>query len=290
MITPALYMPTVTALIDDDSLYIENIADLLPSELSPRVVEPEELHLGNEHLFCLATEKNTHNYSSKSSLLKYFKDNIKNPPVSTLVVDYGMRPIDGLEILKNINSPFIQKILISNLVSKERVIEAINSGIIHCYISKIDQNFIDTLAHGIKRAQINFFRQLSTLFPDFYCEENPLLEPESSKIFSLIQTQHNAQYYEPIDSFKRFIFYNDRFENLVNLEIVSEEHISALISGHHGESTPNEIIELIKSGAAIPCFMNDRLPDGKVWHKFLRASHILHGKKKYFYSIHKDLT
>lgn len=286
---PAFFMPSRTALIDDDTLYIENIADLLPSELSPKVITPDELDaISDANLFCLSGEERTHNFSSAALLMKYFKDNRHNPPVSAIVIDHCMLPKNGLEILENLKSPFVKKILISNLAPQELALEAVNYGIIDGYVSKTDLQFISKLTTIIKLAQSNFFCQLSTLFPNFYSADNPLLDPETAKIFHQIQTQHTAHYYEPTQLFKRFNFFSDTNTSLLELDILSEEYVNSLINSYFAESTPVEIIELIRSGEAMPCFGNTPLPDGKAWHKFMRASQAYQGKKKYFYSIHKD--
>ena len=162
--TPAFFMPTITALIDDDALYIDNIADLLPAELFPMVIKPDDLQaVSNAHLFCLSNANSTYNFSSTSSLLKYFKDNALNPPISTIVIDHCMLPKNGLEILESLKSPFVKKILISNLISNDLVIEATNAGIIDCYISKLNRQFISNLTNAIQSAQSNFFCQLPYL-------------------------------------------------------------------------------------------------------------------------------
>ena len=156
--TPAILKPTATLLVDDDSFFIENVRALLPKDVLPSVFCAQELEKINNCSIFSASGKHIQNIklNSFSSLKDLFKSG-NEPLVSTIVIDQSMSPKNGLEILKNINNNFVQKILVSNFLKHEDALQALNEGLINAYLCKMEPNFIKNLTRSIYEAQGRFF-------------------------------------------------------------------------------------------------------------------------------------
>jgi hypothetical protein len=282
-ITPAIHKPTSTLLIDDDHLFIDNIRALLPDNRNCHVVSAQSLAMAyGPHLFSLQDGKSfipltTSDVLDRNSFLPI--------PVSVIVIDHCMAPHNGIDILRRITSPFIQKILISNFFTNNDAIDAFNQNIINHYICKMDPLFIDKLNSAISDAKQNFFIKISSMLPDFFSEENLLFEPKIKDIFYKIKSDHNVDYYFSSDDLKQFEFFDKNGENRVSLNIIPEDELNDILNSYHAESASSEIISLIKSGVVLPYGSKDCFPEGKDWLTNLKSAQSFEGKKKYFYTI-----
>ncbi len=284
---PAFFKPTTILLVDDDERYIKNIATLIAHRCKPVVVTPNDLdkYRCSELFTVLETFSKNNQSLSITSVMNFFSTHRNSWPVSTIVIDYDMAPKDGLSILREFKSSFIQKILISNFLQEEISRDAINQGVIDFYLPKMDPLFIDKLAETVAMAQHRFFYKLSAIVPDFFSHDNPLREPQLYKVFKTIQSEYDAEYYESHDHLRRFTFFNGNGSAKATLHIWPEAHIDELVHSIPAESAPQEVRELILSGKTMPIFVDDMIPDGKEWHKYLQPANLLNGSKKYVYSI-----
>jgi hypothetical protein len=64
------------------------------------------------------------------------------------------------------------------------------------------------LSSAIEEAKRHFFLQLSALIPEFYSNENPLLEPKTADIFQKIKNDHGVKYYHASSDLKQFEFFD----------------------------------------------------------------------------------
>lgn len=284
---PALQKPTATLLVDDDELYINNIKKLLANNHSvnnAHVVSPQALLSACDmHLFNL----NTCGQFEPLTTSEIINKKTTVIPVSIIIIDDCMLPHNGLEILRQIKSPFVQKILISNFFSNEQAIDALNQKVINYYLCKMDIQFVPKLAQAIEEAQRQFFFQLSSIIPDFFDEDNPLLEPKIAELFQKIKNEYGLQHYQASPDLKQIEFFDSKGTNKIIMTILCEEEVNDLLNSYHAESAPLEILSLVKSGVVLPCGDKDNFPDGKDWQHHLKSANSFQGRKKYFYTIYK---
>lgn len=81
--------------------------------------------------------------------------------ISTIIVDYEMPGMTGLELCRQIKDSSIKKILLTGLAEEEHVIEAFNKGIIDFYIRKHDPHAYDKLEQYVYEAQHKYFNSLT---------------------------------------------------------------------------------------------------------------------------------
>lgn len=285
--SPALFKQSATLLVDDDLFFIENINALLPKDTFSKVINQAELDsLHNEDLFFTSGKAiDAAQVNSIEAMNSLFTSNPEDHVVSTVVVDQYMNPKNGLDILSSFKSPFIQKILISNMLKDEEVIQALNEGAINFYLCKMDPNFVKKLAKAIYESQRRFFCNLSMTLPNFLTHDNPLTESSACKIFQQIREDFKTPYYCSSHNLRRFSFTDISSDKKLDLHIMTRDELNGYLSSYQAESVPKDILNLINNEKMLPCFEDYFIPDGEHWGDYLRTAQSFQGKQKYLYSI-----
>lgn len=286
-VIPLIFRPTATLLIDDDEFFIDNVKKLLPLELNPQLIDRNKFdNLYNNRMFYASgTEINGSYLSSIKSLISFF-DTTSELPVSVIVIDQFMSPKNGLDILTQVKSPFVQKILISNLLSDKDALQALNEGLIDFYLCKMEPDFIQNLTHAIQEAQNRFFREISFVMPNFLSDDNPLTQENTVEIFDYIKNQLGMKYYESHSGLRKFRFTNADGTKTINLQIMPENELNEILNSQQAESLSPEIFGLIQAGKILPCFDGNFPPDGENWGDYLQPAQSFQSKQKFLYSIY----
>lgn len=285
-ITPAMIKPTSILMIDDDILLVKGLKSLLQKHIKSKFVYngfftkeyEQELYYNYQSILSF-------NKLSLKEIYNYF-DNFNI--FSVIIIDYNMLPEDGLKIIREINNPFVQKIMISNLMSDKEAMNALNEGLINFYLCKMDNNFIEDLSKAIIISQQNFFVSISKLITNYSDIDNLLLEKGSKKIFEDIKTKYNLEYYETTENFRNFKFFNDKKIKQLTLEFTSEIELNELLNSYQAESAAKDVLEVIKTGTMIPHFPNGHIQNGEHWLKYLKPAKSFIDKQKYFYTINNE--
>lgn len=173
---PACFHPTTVLLLDDDSLFLDSLMSTLSHQASTFLAF-DSPQLATKFL----TESYKPNpfinrYLESSNSVDYQKQSIKinvrdlykeafNPDrfkqISTLIVDYNMPGMNGLEFLGNFRDEGFQKILLTGKADEHVAVEAFNQGLINQFIQKQNKNLLEILNTAIYQSQINYFSNLS---------------------------------------------------------------------------------------------------------------------------------
>lgn len=285
---PAVFSQSATILIDDDGIYIENVAKILPSSFRPVICKAEQSEILSDKpiigvKFPFTNPKTDLVEANKNDILSKIDSGFL--PVSVVVVDHCMEPKNGLEICKNIKSPFIQKILISNFVKNEQAIDALNSELIDFYICKMDNQFISKLTSAIKECRKRFFLKLSTTKFNLLNENSLFSEPSIQSLISKISKDFKAPYYYSSKDLKQIVFSTGNKIDKVTLSIFDENEINEISESFHAETATPQMLSLLKSRTVIPLREDCSIPDGEHWANNLKPLNIIPGMKEYYYAI-----
>jgi hypothetical protein len=289
--SPAIFKQSSTLLVDDDLFFVENVSNLLPKDTFSKIITQEELDsLHNKDIFFTSGRSiEASHINSIDSINSIFASNLPDDHVvSTLVVDQYMAPKNGLDILSSFKSPFVQKILISNMLTNEEAIQALNEGIINFYLCKMDPHFLNKLAKAIYENQRRFFCNLSMALPNFLSNDNPLMEHETLRVFEQIREDCKVPYYYSNSSLRKFSFTDASLVKKLNLQIMTRDELNEYLGSYQAESVPKEILNLINSEKMLPCFDDSFIPDGENWGDYLQPAQSFQGKQKYLYSIYRE--
>lgn len=288
-ISPVLFKPSSTLLIDDDTFFIENVASLLPKDAYAQTASQEKIEnlCRSEIFYTSGKSVDASNLISPETINVLF-DSPKDRVVSTIVIDQYMTPKNGLDILADFKSPFIQKILISNMLTNEEAIQALNEGLINFYLCKMEPNFIKNLSTAIYESQHRFFCHLSMALPNFLSKSNPLTEIETHKLIKQIKEDFNTPYYYASNNLRKFSFTNEISSKKLIFNIIPKLELNEYLNSHQAEVVPQEILNLIKNEKMLPCFEDAFIPDGEIWGEYLQPAKSFQGQQKYLYSIYQE--
>ena len=81
--------------------------------------------------------------------------------ISTVVVDFQMPAITGIEFCLQINNPYVRKILYTGIADEAQAIQAFNKGLIDGYITKQNPDQLRVLNDRIDESKNKYFQRLS---------------------------------------------------------------------------------------------------------------------------------
>lgn len=166
---PYCFHPSRVMFVDDNVNFLSQLPMSLNSnnsylyESDPR----KALEHINNHTPSPSIIEALRNGDLNNSIENLFKE-MYNPDrfnrISTIVVDYDMPEMNGLDLLKNIKNPHIQKILLTGAANEQIAVEAFNQGLIQHFISKSGNSSYDRLNEFIEKSNFRFFNSFSQTY------------------------------------------------------------------------------------------------------------------------------
>jgi len=175
------FFPTQVVLVDDNPDFLDGVTLMLDKNLSFRKFHSatEALDYVNQgHRQVHFLERCYSNYKtgpSDSDSLSHINiarlhEEIFNrsrfQTCSTVIVDYSMPEMNGLEFLMELKNPFINKVLLTGQADTELAIKAFNKQLIDQYIDKHDSRLKQLLNQTISSFEDQYFRQSFKLITD----------------------------------------------------------------------------------------------------------------------------
>src|SRR5690606_26705254 len=145
------YFPTQAVLVDDDPDFLDGISLMLDKSLSYRLFQSasaalkyvNEAHKHVQFLQRCYTSYKTGPLESDSlshidigKLHHEVLNGFRFQTCSTVIVDYSMPEMNGLEFLMSLKNPFIRKVLLTGQADMELAIKAFNQQLIDQFIDK----------------------------------------------------------------------------------------------------------------------------------------------------------
>ncbi len=272
---PLTIFPTNILLIDDDIIYADLISqNMLNQEglsISP-IKEINTLIKQGENDFIFLPYKHTNSNNNKHLNSRDIRIKLENT-VSVIAADFYMGDVNGLEFFKQIRSPFIYKILISNFIdfgySKEINI-AVNNGVIHAVLDK-KHNFQKELKSSVNTGLKRFFSLLSSDFSHSDIKSKVSDIKLAEFIWNTIE-KIKPSYMESNDQCNMFKFYGADHEVKNSLFITTREDVNLLIDGYQAETASIEIMDKLKSNMYIIASEDPYSIEGERWGKYIRPA------------------
>ncbi|MBX9697072.1 MAG: hypothetical protein K2X53_03210 [Alphaproteobacteria bacterium] len=141
-------------------------------------------------------------------------------------MDYDMPGLNGLELCRQIESPSIQRIMLTGAATHQIAVDAFNEGIIDQFIQKNDVALFNKLQSAVVNAQAKYFdivtsdlvKQLLLEYP----ETEALKDPVFMEFFEKLLHKKRVTEYYLLDTMGSFLFLSDS-GNLSALFIFNEE-------------------------------------------------------------------
>lgn len=217
--------------------------------------------------------------------------------VSTIVVDFEMPGMNGLEVCERIKDPSIQKILLTGEGDENLAIQAFNKGLIHSYIKKQDPNVFDVLNESIVRAQQAYFSNISQLMfraATFEPDLTYILDPVFNTFFKNLLQEKNIVEYYLFEMTGSFILL-DAKANSHGLFTYNKDQLTMWSEdAQEGDTAPEHLLNDLKKFKKMICF-HDRtrtaIPPGHEWEKYSYPVQTLEGGiEPYYYVCARDMV
>lgn len=288
---PAIYFPSTVVFFDDDPLYAKLLIDRLGIKRLKHFESPDFLlkQKRDDFLFIdgdIFKKANVNDFDYVKNNLNLIKKS--GSLISVVVSDLHMEKCSGTDILSQIASPYVGRILVSNFIDYQKntdIAEARNNGAIDILLDKT-KNFVDELPKAIQAAKMKFFTALSNALFPHACASNPLCDIEFAKFFISKIDELKPEEIRTNNAVNRFtLIFGEGQQNLV-IYVTEKNEIQSYLESSAAVSAPSELLSHLSSGKYMLCPEEDILPDGKMWPLFIRPAKAFDGKHaKYFYTI-----
>lgn len=309
---PNCLCPATVVVVDDDLHYLDALKMILPQEESSylffdktdKALDYLDAISMNKEFFqkwlaALDTQAFEHHVldiNIKDLYKEVFNKN-RFEQISTVLVDYDMPGMTGLDFCMKIKNPYIQKIMITGAADEHLAVDAFNRRIIDGFIRKQHPNFLGLIQETVKSAHCNYFSKLmhvaTTAINLQNKQINALEDPVFMDVFNGIVQDHKIVEYYQIESTGSFLMM-DADGRDYTLFVYNEDKLAAdyleLSEDLEDELDPT-LKEAVLKKEKILCYhnfdKNTYLPVSE-WHQYLLDAHKVKGQEVYYYGFREN--
>ncbi|MEN8236010.1 MAG: response regulator [Pseudomonadota bacterium] len=308
---PSFYFPTQVMLIDDDPEYCRYMASNLSAghvtNFVSSVHAPDGLDVLNacqeadELVAKFVSEADESEWEHRAVDINIYDQyrEIYNASrfnrFSVVVVDYEMPSMSGFEVCQQIESPYIQKIVLTGEADEGLAIRAFNEGLIDHFIHKQSSNLLEELEFAIQSAQHKYFCKLTETITNAVTKHthpvSAIAVPDFRDHFFRLTQQHNIVEYYLFESMGSFLMM-DADGNHYGLFTSAPEQFEMVIDQAKLEDAPQNIIKDLRDFKRMLCFHHQediKLPQVSEWEKYLRPTQMIQGSTPYYFAFDRGL-
>lgn len=231
----------------------------------------------------------------------------RHEEISTVIVDYEMPSMKGLEFCEKVQNPHIRKILYTGVADEGIAIQAFNKGLIDGYIRKGDPNQSVVLNDFVRESQLKYFKSLTDTSIDSilreYSTSNPgdtaFYDPAFIEYFHGLIKKHNICEYYLNELEGGFVFLSLKGKPS-SLFTYSQEGFNDLQSDFlgtlqdslaAGKKVSSSLIKDLEENRRTICwpFCGDNMhPDPENWEEYAYPVQIIKGKQPYYVAYVPD--
>lgn len=272
---PFWFHPTTTILIDDNQRFLHGVEYtlskryLLHSESKPQeALQTIEKATQVDNLtgyanIASAVQGDSVDYERLlQNLTAISTDPNRFEIISSVISDYEMPGMNGIEFCKKLSSSPLAKIILTGEADESIAVKAFNAKIIDKFILKNTENLANKLSEILQEAQQNYFLSLSrSLISDKIISTHPYLAFLASdnfkNTFEAIVEKYNITEYYLLDTNGLFRLMNKEGKHSW-LNVLSQTRIDNLLSLiDASDEVPAHLLQQVTSKTHFPCFKNE---------------------------------
>lgn len=303
------YFPTQAILVDDDPDFLEGVSLMLDNQLSYQLFQSAHQaldYVNSAHQQVNFLERCYSNYKTGpmvSDSLSHIdigklhhevSNSARFLTASTVIVDYSMPEMNGLELLSSLKNPFIRKVLLTGQGDMELAVKAFNHQLIDQFIDKHDPKLKQKLNATIKAFQDQYFRNSFKLITDPILANNHdafLVDASFQQFFNELREKLDIAEYYMVDSpHAGFLLVTaDGIQKylLIYTQEDLDKHLALL---RHLEA-PQALLDAVQAGEVLPDF-DDQQEDLDIatrilpqWQDHYFPSYRISSKVNYFATL-----
>lgn len=303
------YFPSQVILVDDDPDFLEGASLMLDRNLSYRLFQSatDALDYVNQaHKKVNFLQRCYSNYKTgplESDSLSHVDigklhqeifNNARFQTSSTVVVDYSMPEMNGLEFLMALKNPFIKKVLLTGQADMELAIKAFNKQLIDQFIDKHDPRLKQILNSAIATFQDQYFRSSYKLITDPIIanyHDAFLTDGNFQKFFEEMRRKTECVEYYMIDFPHTGYLMVDARGKRRCLLIFSEASLREHVQRLREVKAPPALIREVSSGESLPAYDDQATDLGpshpciRNWELYYHPGIVISSTHKYYATI-----
>ena len=303
------FFPTQVIMVDDDPDFLDGISLMLDKNTSYKLFQSasEALDYANQsHKQVSLQERCYSNYKTGPQdsdslshvdigrLYEEIYNGDRFQTSSTVVVDYSMPEMNGLEFLMELKNPFIKKVLLTGQADTELAIKAFNKQLIDQYIDKHDPRLKQVLNSTISVFSEQYFRSSYKLITDPIIASHHdtfLTDAKFQEYFYDLRLKTQCIEYYMIDHPHTGYLMVDRKGRKRGLIVYREEALSEHIADLKQWRAPAKLINEVIQKNLIPTFngseedLNAEHPFIKQWERYYHPAIKIKSTKNYFVAM-----
>ncbi len=302
---PCCYFPTQTVFIDEDQDLLNNISHTLGKhgQITVFTNPHKALHylkqqsaLRDEFLRKYVEEwdmdSNTDGFFKKGKTvdLEHLYKEVYNPErfkmPSIVVIDFTLSQIHGVELCTQLEETSYKILMLDSKADMPLAIELFNQSIIHQFILKDQENYLNELEKGIEKLKLQYFQTLSDKI--LHIVNADLLERLSDpgyikKFYEILNNHDIVEFYLLDDSGSQLLL--DKNGKPFWFFLKTEEDMDILLDfAQDYKITPQPIIQSIKNKEKLTHFFSVEESYNPTQWK-LYDTHKIQGNNTYYYSL-----
>lgn len=302
----SFYYPTTVVFVDDEKNFLIALQNRVPSDLTCKifnnpmealdVIDNSKSLIWNklDHPFLLDDQLNESEPDILGvglrfdSFVQSIYDVDRFSTLSVVIVDYMMPELNGIDFCKRLSGHPIKKIMLTANADHAMAVEALNNGIIDCFLVKDSPNLLDELVQKIELLQKSYFHsQLDRLFGGFFEKLHLINDHSVVNLYDKLRIEFNAIEFYLLDRFGSVLFV-DRNGVPTTLAVCSKENLE-IFSQIAADQDEVEISKKLMGFQQILFFPNKvacMLPAAE-WVHYLHSATPFPGNTDLFYAIIK---
>lgn len=303
---PLFSYPSTILLTDDDPVFLEAMALILKKNYAvstfttphPAIdfLKNQTSKLSSLKLLRGCTDLENYDVSGHlpvdihlNPLKKLRLSDTSADEISVIIVDYNMPEMNGIDFCRQLKSLPVKKILLTGEVSDRHAIQALNEGVIDCYVRKDSASLADDIQFYLKMLTQEYFSYhskhlLTHLETDHHL---PISDPTFIEFFKEWCRTHNIQKYFIIDQYANFVLLDQHNRELFFVTH-TERTLNDFIELHEDNDEVRDYVEAVRAREKIPFFGEDneswRVEVGQ-WDKHFYVPRVLEGREKYYWVV-----
>lgn len=299
------YFPTTVVIIDDDENFVETVRNLIQTDLVrvETFTDPRKAldYINNESAvnslnYSRLTREGEDDTSDWHTVMLninelhseiYSFDRFRH--ISTVLVDYCMPEINGVQFCAEIVDPNIQKILLTGYGDGKIAIEAFNNGYINQFVKKDYSDFTEETQGCLQKSLYRYFKGYTDYVSHYLAIQGNdfLKDPVFVNFFnSTCLSKQYIEYYM-LDRFGSYLLL-EKSGRAVLLSVLSEEEMQRIVEvGMDSGEAEERVLSLLQSREYMLVSHNKEgmLPPIKNWENYLQPARKLMGQKTYYFSV-----
>jgi CheY-like chemotaxis protein len=264
------YFPTLTIFIDDKQEFLDSITLKLDKKSQSykffanarQAIEYIKTNYKKSqwfynHIKNLEEEKEDHKVIELNihDIYKQIYNKDRFDIITSVIIDYDMPEINGLDVAKELHDLDLSKILLTGAADEKLAVDAFNNKLIDGFITKSSETIYQEISAKIKEGADSYFREVSKILSPYATKENDIniSNPQFMQLFNTIISEKNIIEYYMTESALSYLFLNNH-GRVDMLFLFPDKHLDSIYQIAKEENISKSILNQLESKQKILCF------------------------------------